>query len=180
MLGTSLSADSNPAERVSAISVSRPTGSDMKLSNMYPSKAISIKLQHNGPSIIGASAEHINSGMFMLTKQTAIAIAATLGSAFAASWAVPALSEPAQSKTAMESHTTSLQAGDLVRLRSGGPLMIVKSVQGDQVTCSWSEEGGKLQSSSFSIAMLTAPVTPPPPDPNLKDDERADRYYRTR
>jgi uncharacterized protein YodC (DUF2158 family) len=124
--------------------------------------------------------KHMNSGMFMLTKQTVVAIAATLGSAFWAPWAVPALSEPAQSKTAMESHTTSLQTGDLVRLRSGGPLMIVKSVQGDQVTCSWSEEDGKLQSSSFSIAMLTAPVTLPPPDPNLKDDERADRYYRTR
>src|SRR5712671_7085239 len=105
--------------------------------------------------------KHMKATMFMLTKVAAIAIATTLGIALGVSLAVPALAGPAQSNSAMESHTTPLQSGDLVRLRSGGPLMIVKNVQGDQVICSWSEEDGKLQSDSFPIAMLTAPATIP-------------------
>ena len=68
--------------------------------------------------------------MFMLTKQAAITIATTLGIALGVSLAVPALAGPAQSNSAMESHTTPLtmeshttplKSGDLVRLRSGGP-----------------------------------------------------------
>jgi uncharacterized protein YodC (DUF2158 family) len=119
--------------------------------------------------------------MLLLTKPTAIAIAATLGIALGAPWLVSALAEPAQPSTEMQSRPTPLfQSGDLVRLRSGGPLMTVKSVQGDQVICSWSEEDGELRSGSFPIAMLAAPVKLPPNDPNLQKDERAaDQYYRT-
>jgi uncharacterized protein YodC (DUF2158 family) len=97
--------------------------------------------------------------MFALWKQAA-SIAATVGIALTTSWAVPALARPAQSISTM-SHATPLHSGDLVRLRSGGPLMLVKSVQGDQVICSWGNEDGELQSGSFPIATLEAPFTPP-------------------
>lgn len=98
--------------------------------------------------------------MFMFTKRAAITIGMTLGVALSTSLAAPALADSAQSNSAIQSHATPLQSGDLVRLRSGGPLMIVKSVQGDQVTCIWGKENGELQSGSFPIAMLAAPFTP--------------------
>jgi uncharacterized protein YodC (DUF2158 family) len=132
---------------------------------MYPSAAISRKLLRNALSILRSDAETYEVQHVMLTKQAAIAIATMPGIALGASWEVPALAGPAQSNTAMQSHATPLQSGDLVRLRSGGPLMIVKSVQGDQAICSWSEEDGKLQSGNFPIAMLTPPVTLPPDEP---------------
>jgi uncharacterized protein YodC (DUF2158 family) len=118
--------------------------------------------------------------MFMLTKQAAITIGMALGVALSASWPVRALADPAQANTATQSHAIPLQSGDLVRLRSGGPLMIVESVHGDQVTCYWGKEDGEPQSDSFPIAMLTKPFTLPPNAPNLLKDEReSDQYYRT-
>ena len=53
--------------------------------------------------------------------------------------------------------------------------MTVTAVQGDQVNCSWTEWNGDLKSESFPIAVLSLPVTVPPPD-NLsqeQDEERA-------
>ena len=46
-------------------------------------------------------------------------------------------------------------SGNLVRLRSGGPLMTVKNVEGDQVNCIWTEEG-EVRSGSFPVALLAA------------------------
>ena len=117
---------------------------------------------------------------FMLTKQAAITIATTFGLAVSVSWPVSALADPALSNTATQSHAIPLHSGDFVRLRSGGPLMTVKSVQGDQVICDWGNEDGELQSGSFPIAMLTEPFILSPLDPNLLKDEReSDQYYRT-
>jgi uncharacterized protein YodC (DUF2158 family) len=115
--------------------------------------------------------------MSIFAKQAAIAIAATF--ALGAPWAAPALAAPAQSNTTMQSSATPLRSGDLVRLRSGGPLMTVKNVEGDQVNCIWSEEG-EIQSGSFPVALLAAPLTTPPVDPAMqKDQQEADQYYRT-
>jgi len=75
--------------------------------------------------------------MLKLPKPAAIAIQATLGLALSTSWAVSALATPAD--TATQSQTTPrLQEGDLVRLRSGGPEMTVKSVRGTWVIAIWS------------------------------------------
>ena len=100
--------------------------------------------------------------MLRLPKPAAIAIQATLGIALSAPWAVPALAEPAN--TAMQSQTTPLlHEGDLVRLRSGGPEMTVKSVQGKWVVATWWNEGfGGFQSAGFPLAMVDGPITLPP------------------
>jgi len=101
--------------------------------------------------------------MLKLPKPAAIAIQATLGIALSAPWAVPALAAPAN--TATQSQTTPLlHAGDLVRLRSGGPEMTVKSVQGNWVICTWFNEYGEFQSAGFPIAMIAGPVTLPSDD----------------
>jgi uncharacterized protein YodC (DUF2158 family) len=102
--------------------------------------------------------------MLKLSKPAAIAIQATLGIALSAPWAVPTLAAPAN--TATQSQTTPLlHEGDLVRLRSGGPEMTVKSVQGDWVIATWWNEGyGGFQSSGFPLAMVDGPITLPPVD----------------
>jgi uncharacterized protein YodC (DUF2158 family) len=71
--------------------------------------------------------------------------------------------------------------GDLVRLRSGGPLMTVDEVLGDKVVAYWSTEYGDVRSATFPISELDEPLTLPPADPNLKKEEAAvDRYYKKR
>jgi uncharacterized protein YodC (DUF2158 family) len=98
--------------------------------------------------------------MMMLTKKAVPAIAAMLGVAVSTSWAVPALAGPAQSSTTMQSRAVPLlKRGDLVRLRSGGPVLTVKSVSDNWVICTWFGDYGELLSAGFPIAMVTGPVT---------------------
>jgi uncharacterized protein YodC (DUF2158 family) len=103
--------------------------------------------------------------MLKLPKPAGMAIHVTLGGALSAPWAVPALAD-APPNTATQSQTTPpLQAGELVRLRSGGPEMTVKSVQGNWVICTWWSQGwGGFQSAGFPIAMVAGPVTLPSDD----------------
>ena len=102
--------------------------------------------------------------MLKLPKQAAIAIQAALGITLSAPWAVPALAAPANTETQTQT-TPSLHEGDLVRLRSGGPEMTVKSVQGKWVVATWWNEGyGGFQSSGFPLAMVDGPITLPPVD----------------
>src|SRR6516225_7235984 len=102
--------------------------------------------------------------MLKLPKPAAVGIQAALGIALSAPWAVPALAAPAN--TATQSQTTPLlHEGDLGRLRSGGPEMTVKSVQGKWVVATWWNEGyGGFQSSGFPLAMVDGPITLPPVD----------------
>jgi uncharacterized protein YodC (DUF2158 family) len=107
--------------------------------------------------------------MMMLTKKAVPAIAAMLGVAVSTSWAVPALPAPAQSSTTMQSRAAPLlKRGDLVRLRSGGPVLTVKSVRDGWVICTWLTDYGELQSGGFPMAMVEGPVTPPPDDANAE------------
>src|SRR5260221_8684728 len=105
--------------------------------------------------------------MLKLPKPAAIAIQATLGIALSAPWAVPALAAPAN--TATQSQTTPLlHEGDLVRLRSGGPEMTVKSVQGKWVIATWWNEGyGGGLSFRFPPAIGDGALTLPPADARL-------------
>ena len=102
--------------------------------------------------------------MLKLPKPAAIAIQATLGIALSALWAVSALADAASANTATKSQTTPpLQGGDLVQLRSGGPALTVKSVQGNWVICTWWNEGyGGFQTAGFPVAMVDGPITLPP------------------
>ena len=95
-------------------------------------------------------------------------------------WTRPVVAEPAPPHAESQSPAAPvLKPGDLVHLRSGGPLMTVDTVEGDQVTCYWSTEFGATRSGSFRIAQLSAPITLPPADPDQQRDEAAtDRYYR--
>jgi uncharacterized protein YodC (DUF2158 family) len=106
--------------------------------------------------------------MLVLTKPASIAMAATLGIALGMPLSIPAFAESAQTPAA----ASVLHSGDLVRVRSGGPLMTVTAVQGDQVNCVWTDWDGRLKSESLPIALLTVPVTTmPPEDPNAEKVE---------
>ncbi len=48
----------------------------------------------------------------------------------------------------------ALQPGDTVRLKSGGPLMTVDSINGEDVWCEWFDEKKNPQSKSFRLHTL--------------------------
>jgi uncharacterized protein YodC (DUF2158 family) len=112
--------------------------------------------------------------MLVLTKPASMAMAVALGVAFGVPFSIPALSDPASSYAAMQTPAAAseLHKGDLVRIRSGGPLMTVTAVQGDKVTCTWTNWDGQPMSESFPIAVLGVPVTTTPPqDPHTEQVE---------
>jgi uncharacterized protein YodC (DUF2158 family) len=117
--------------------------------------------------------------MLAFTKRGSIALAAALGITLGMSLSIPAFADAAPPATQSGS-AAALHSGDLVRVRSGGPLMTVTAVEGDKVNCTWTDWDGRLQSENFPIDVLSVPVTAPPLDPNLEKDEQAtDRYYKT-
>jgi uncharacterized protein YodC (DUF2158 family) len=90
--------------------------------------------------------------MLSSTKLASIAIAVTvaLGMPLA-----PAFSASAPSNTAMQNQAApGLRTGNLVRLRSGGPLMTVHRIEGDQVNCVWTDWEGTVASGTFPIDVL--------------------------
>jgi uncharacterized protein YodC (DUF2158 family) len=90
--------------------------------------------------------------MAVITKRTLIGAAVVLGIALGTPLSVQAFSDPAPS--AMQSQAaTLLQHSDLVRLRSGGPLMTVGS-KGNQVDCFWTGGDGQPNAESFPIDVL--------------------------
>jgi uncharacterized protein YodC (DUF2158 family) len=48
----------------------------------------------------------------------------------------------------------AFRSGNLVRLRSGGPLMTVKDIKGDQVECFWTDLNGQINADSFPVDVL--------------------------
>jgi uncharacterized protein YodC (DUF2158 family) len=50
---------------------------------------------------------------------------------------------------------TTFNAGDKCVLNSGGPIMTVAGVVGDEVTCSWFNDDGFCDSHTFMSACLT-------------------------
>jgi uncharacterized protein YodC (DUF2158 family) len=102
-------------------------------------------------------------------KQAQIAIAATLALIMPQA---PAFSASPPSKTAMQNRADRpLRSGDLVRLRSGGPLMTVVGIEDDQVNCAWTDRDGHIGFERIPIEALEpgirifyGPVRPPPSD----------------
>ena len=90
--------------------------------------------------------------MLTSTKQVSIAIAVTLALGMPLS---PAFSASAPSNTTMQNQAApALRSGNLVRLRSGGPLMTVKGIKGDQVDCFWTDVNGQINADSFPVDVL--------------------------
>src|SRR5258708_40089373 len=94
------------------------------------------------------------------TKRLSTAIAltlgiVTLGVALSVPLSVPALSDSASSNTAMQNRPAApFQRGDLVRLRSGGPMMTVDRARRDQVDCFWTDPNGQGNAESCPVGGL--------------------------
>ncbi len=100
------------------------------------------------------------------TKQVLVAIALTLGVTVSMPLSL-AFSPPAQANTAIQNRAAPpLRSGDLVRLRSGGPLMTVIGIEGDQVNCAWTDRDGHIGSERFPIAALDPGIRILRPFPN--------------
>ena len=65
----------------------------------------------------------------------------------------PASSASAPSNT-QNLAAPAFRSGNLVRLRSGGPLMTVKDFKGDQVDCFWTDVNGQINADSFPVDVL--------------------------
>ena len=110
--------------------------------------------------------------MLASIKQASITIGVTLALSMPLS---PAFSDPAPSNTAMQNQAApALRGGNLVRLRSGGPLMTVVGIEGDQVNCAWTGRDGHIgyerlpiEALEPGIRMLNGPPRPIPDDSQL-------------
>jgi uncharacterized protein YodC (DUF2158 family) len=88
-------------------------------------------------------------------RRASIATALAFGIALGIPFSAPATSEPAPSSVATPDQAAiPLKRGDLVRLRSGGILMTVASVKGDQVDCFWTDLNDEPNAETFPIAVL--------------------------
>jgi uncharacterized protein YodC (DUF2158 family) len=98
--------------------------------------------------------------MLNLPKLAAIALQAAVGVTLGGSWTVTALAQIAPANAVTQSQATPvLRAGDLVRLRSGGPALTVKSVHGNWVICTWwHERFGMFRTVGFPVAMIDGPI----------------------
>jgi len=65
----------------------------------------------------------------------------------------PASSGSAPSNTQNKA-APAFRTGSLVRLRSGGPLMTVKDIKGDQVDCFWTDVNDQINADSFPVDVL--------------------------
>ena len=65
----------------------------------------------------------------------------------------PASSASAPTNTQNQA-APAFRNGNLVRLRSGGPLMTVKGINGDQVDCFWTDFNGQINTDSFPVDVL--------------------------
>jgi uncharacterized protein YodC (DUF2158 family) len=87
------------------------------------------------------------------TKQ--LAMTALVAVALSQPFAQPAYSAPPLSDQAVDdAGVSSLQRGDLVRLRSGGPLMTVETVKGNVIDCIWTDPNGQTNEATFPVKVL--------------------------
>jgi uncharacterized protein YodC (DUF2158 family) len=90
--------------------------------------------------------------MLPRAKQASIGMVVTLALSMPLA---PAFSASAPSNTALQNPAAHpLRSGDLVRLRSGGPLMTVVGIEGDQVNCAWTGLDGHIGYEHLPIEAL--------------------------
>ena len=97
------------------------------------------------PPVGGPSQETISGPGFNIVGRDGVSTK-TVGMA-------PASSSPAPSNTQNQA-APPFRSGNLVRLRSGGPLMTVKDINGDQVDCFWTDVNGQINADSFPADVL--------------------------
>jgi uncharacterized protein YodC (DUF2158 family) len=97
------------------------------------------------PPVGGLSQETISGPGFPIVGRNGVSTK-TVGMA-------PASSSPAPSNTQNQA-APAFRSGNLVRLRSGGPLMTVKDIKGDQVDCFWTDVNGQINADSFPVDVL--------------------------
>lgn len=88
----------------------------------------------------------------MLTKRSSAAVALML--ALGGLCSFPAYAETPSKASLVSEITAKLALGDLVRLRSGGPLMTVNAIKGDQVDCVWNDWNGQPNDATFPAYVL--------------------------
>ena len=98
-----------------------------------------------------------------MLKRRSASFAAMVMCGLTVAWIGPVVAEPAAENPSRAAPV--LRTGDLVRLRSGGALMTIDKVEGDQVICYWSTGYGETRSGSFPIAVLGTSITFPPRRP---------------
>lgn len=54
-----------------------------------------------------------------------------------------------------DSGEVTFEIGDIVELNSGGPSLVVSSIDGDNVVVEWFDEEGQLHRATFNRSMLT-------------------------
>src|SRR5690242_11012109 len=91
-----------------------------------------------------------------------IAFVTAFAGAISSYSAIPAYGQPAWSNSATEKRAVAeVHVGDLVRLRSGGPLMTVTKIEADQIHAAWTDVLGEIRSNSFPAAVLQGPIYTP-------------------
>lgn len=91
--------------------------------------------------------------MYLRTKRRIVI--ATLFFAIGASCPVLAATAPVFPQASVQRDVTvQFGRGELVRLRSGGPMMTVSAVKGDQVKCVWTDDGGQPADATFLADVL--------------------------
>jgi hypothetical protein len=98
--------------------------------------------------------------MLVFPRPAAMAIPVISGVALSSPWAVPTLADAAPNTATRSQATSQLREGDLVQLRSGGPVLTVKSLWHKWVICTSFDEYGTLWSAGFQIAMIVGPLSP--------------------
>jgi uncharacterized protein YodC (DUF2158 family) len=63
----------------------------------------------------------------------------------------------------MRKSNTAFSIGQIVRVKSGGPDMTIKSIDGDAVLVEW--DGCEGQNTTFNSCMLVSVSQTPPPNP---------------
>src|SRR5258708_1082110 len=101
---------------------------------------------------MSAPTEKWRLNVLAFTKRVSTAIALTLALSMPLA---PAFSAPPSPTPPIQNQPPPpLGRANLVPLRSGGPLMTVFRIEGDQVNCGWTNWDGQIRSDNFPIDVL--------------------------